>query len=126
MVLGPWKGPARIVKSNSCPCTGQPQIYTISLRGLSKCFLNSIRLGAVTASLGSLSQCSTTLWLKEPLPNTQPKRPLAHLPAIPSGPVIGHQREEISACPSSSPWEAAVDRNEVSPQSPPLQVEQTK
>lgn len=34
------------------------------LRVLSKCFLNSVRVGAVTPSLGSLSQCSTILWVK--------------------------------------------------------------
>ena len=63
---------------------------------------------------------------EHPFPNIQPKTPLAHLPAIPSGPVIGHQKEEISACPSISPCEEAVDRDEVSPQSPLLQAEKAK
>ena len=34
------------------------------MRVLSKCLQNSIRLGAVTASLGNLFQCSTVLWVK--------------------------------------------------------------
>ncbi|KAJ7411598.1 E3 ubiquitin-protein ligase RNF38-like protein [Pitangus sulphuratus] len=46
--------------------------------------------------------------------------------AIPLGPITGHQREEINACPSASSHEEAVDYNEISPQSPLLQVEQTK
>ena len=36
---------------------------------------------------------------EEPFPNIQPEPPLAHLPAIPSGPVIGHQREGAPAPP---------------------------
>ena len=63
---------------------------------------------------------------EEPFPNVQPNPPLAYLPAIPLGSIIGHQGEEISARPSSSPCEEAVDLNEVSPQSPLLQAEQTK
>ncbi|KAJ7412271.1 hypothetical protein BTVI_46991 [Pitangus sulphuratus] len=35
-------------------------------------------------------------------------------------PVTGHESEEISACPSASPCEDVEDRNEVSPQSPPV------
>ncbi|NXC68039.1 WDR43 protein, partial [Anhinga anhinga] len=44
-----WKGPTRIIKSNSCPCTGQPQIHTMSLRVLSKCFLNIHFTGHATS-----------------------------------------------------------------------------
>ena len=63
---------------------------------------------------------------EEPFRNVQPKPPLAYLPAVPLGPIIGRQGEEISACPSSSSREDAVDRDEVSPQSLLLQAEQTK
>ncbi|KAJ7410001.1 hypothetical protein BTVI_54744 [Pitangus sulphuratus] len=43
-----WKGPTRI---NSWPCTEQSNNPTMCLRVLSKSFLNSVRLGAVTSSL---------------------------------------------------------------------------
>ncbi|KAK2528281.1 rap1 GTPase-activating protein 1 isoform B [Columba livia] len=46
---------------------------------------------------------------EEPFPHVQPEPPLAHLPAVPLGSVIGHQREEISACLSFSPCEEAVE-----------------
>ena len=46
---------------------------------------------------------------EEPFPNVQPKPSLADLPAVPLGPIIGHQGEEISTCPSSFPCEEAVD-----------------
>ncbi|KAJ7401690.1 putative E3 ubiquitin-protein ligase UBR7 [Pitangus sulphuratus] len=52
-------------------------------------------------------------------PHIQPKPPLTQLQAIPSSPVTGHNSEEISACPSSSLCEEAVDCHNVSPQSPP-------
>ena len=40
---------------------------------------------------------------EEPFPNTQPEPTLPQLQAVPSGPITGHQREEISAYPSSPP-----------------------
>ncbi|KAJ7416881.1 hypothetical protein BTVI_34398 [Pitangus sulphuratus] len=52
---------------------------------------------------------------EESLSNIHPKPPLTQLQAVPSGPVTSHHREEISACPCSSPHEEV-----------PLQVEQTK
>uniref|UniRef100_A0A8U7N6R8 LMBR1 domain containing 2 n=3 Tax=Corvus TaxID=30420 RepID=A0A8U7N6R8_CORMO len=60
---------------------------TPCLRALSKCFLNSGRLGAVTTALGSLCQCPYTLWVKKPFPDTQSKLPLPQLQAISSSPV---------------------------------------
>ncbi|KAJ7402779.1 hypothetical protein BTVI_83504 [Pitangus sulphuratus] len=63
---------------------------------------------------------------EEPFSNIQPKPSLTQLQTIPSGPVTGHYREEISAYPSSSSQEKVADCNEVSPQSPLLQAEQTK
>ncbi|KAJ7417988.1 cAMP and cAMP-inhibited cGMP 3',5'-cyclic phosphodiesterase 10A [Willisornis vidua] len=41
-----------------------PKSHIMCLRALSKCFLISERLGAVTTFLESLLQCPTTLWLK--------------------------------------------------------------
>ena len=41
-----WKGPARIIKSNSCPAQAIPRSHTMCLRALAKHFLNSVRLGA--------------------------------------------------------------------------------
>ncbi|KAJ7420327.1 hypothetical protein BTVI_21861 [Pitangus sulphuratus] len=58
--------------------------------------------------------------------NIQLKPPLTQIHTTPLGPVTGHLREEISACPTSSPHKEVVDCNEVSPQSPLLQDEQTK
>ncbi|KAM4793343.1 uncharacterized protein ACIQIH_013099 isoform 1-T2 [Cyanocitta cristata] len=62
---------------------------------------------------------------EEPFRNVQPKPPLTQLQTIPSGPVTDHHREEISVCPSTSPHKEAVDCDEVSPQSPLFQAEQT-
>ncbi|KAJ7395422.1 hypothetical protein BTVI_155053 [Pitangus sulphuratus] len=63
---------------------------------------------------------------EEPFSNVQPKPPVTQLQAIPLGPVTGPQREEISACPFSSPDEEVVDCNDISLQSSLLQAEQTK
>ncbi|NXG65009.1 PROS protein, partial [Hemiprocne comata] len=49
------------------PEQDNPKVHTMTLTALSKCFLNIVRVGAITASLGSLFQCSTTLWVKNPL-----------------------------------------------------------
>lgn len=59
-----WEGPTRIIKLNSQPCKGPPQNLTTCPRVLSKHFLNSVRLGAVTTALSSLFQCWTTLSVK--------------------------------------------------------------
>lgn len=53
-----WKGPIRIIKSNSQSCTGHPKSHTMFLRTFSKGFWNSVRPGAVTTSL---FYCPTTL-----------------------------------------------------------------
>ncbi|KAJ7400465.1 methyltransferase-like protein 25 isoform X1 [Pitangus sulphuratus] len=63
---------------------------------------------------------------EEPFPTIQPKPPLTQLLEIPLGPVSDHHREEISVCPSSSPHKEGINGNEVSPQAPLLQAEQTK
>ncbi|XP_064527614.1 stimulator of interferon genes protein isoform X2 [Pseudopipra pipra] len=49
-----WKGPTRIIQSNSWPCTGHPNNPTMCLRVFSKCSLSSSILGAVPTALGSL------------------------------------------------------------------------
>ncbi|KAJ7419755.1 hypothetical protein BTVI_24228 [Pitangus sulphuratus] len=97
------------------------RIIPMCLRVSPKCFLNSVSLGAVEAEdhfPGEWSVPNHPLG-EESFSNIQPKPPLAQLQAIPLGPVIGHLREEISACPSPSPHKEVVDLNEVSPQSPP-------
>lgn len=53
-----------IIKFNSWLHIEPHKIQTIFLRALSKGFLKSSRLSAVTTSLGSLFQGPTTLWLK--------------------------------------------------------------
>ncbi|KAJ7417647.1 Calcium uptake protein 3, mitochondrial [Pitangus sulphuratus] len=63
---------------------------------------------------------------EEPFSNIPPKPSLTQLQTIPSDPVTGHHREEVGACSLSSPHKKVVDCNEVSPQSPLLQAEQTK
>lgn len=50
---------------------------------------------------------------EEPFPNIQTKPPLTVPHAIPSGPVTGHQRGDINACPSTSSCEEAVGYYEV-------------
>lgn len=52
-----WKGPIRIIQTLgvSWPCTGHPKSDTMCLRVLSKGFLSSVRLTAVTTFLGSCS-----------------------------------------------------------------------
>ncbi|KAJ7408463.1 hypothetical protein BTVI_59462 [Pitangus sulphuratus] len=83
--------------------------------------------GAVITSLGSLFQCPTLG--EEPFSNIQLKPSLTQLQAIPSGPNIAYHRVvsvQISVCPSSSPHKEFEGCNEISPQSPFLQAEQTK
>ncbi|KAJ7405069.1 hypothetical protein BTVI_70324 [Pitangus sulphuratus] len=101
-----------------------PKVNTRCQRVLSKHFLNSVGLGAVTIALGSLLQCTTTLWVKNLFLISSLKPLLTHLQAIPTGPVTGHHREEISACPSSFPPKEVVNAMR-SPLSL-LQDEQTK
>lgn len=54
-----WKGP--IKSASPIPCSGQSPTRTTHLETLSKRFLNSGRLVAVTPTLGSLFQCPTAL-----------------------------------------------------------------
>lgn len=56
---------------------------------------------------------------EEPFPDIQTKPSPTQLHAVSSGPVIGHESEEISISPSASPYEDIEDINEVSPPSPP-------
>jgi len=60
-------GRTKIIKSNSWLHTGLPKIQTLCLRTLSKCFLNSGRVSAVTTALRSLFQGPNTLWLRTSL-----------------------------------------------------------
>ena len=75
----------------------------------------------MTISLGSLFQCVKTLLVKNLslMSSLNLQTPLSQLDTIRTGPITGHQREEIGACPSTPPYEEAVDHNEVSLQ-PPL------
>ena len=50
---------------------------------------------------------------EEPFPDFQPEIPLAQLHSIPSCPIAGHQREEISTSISADPLEEFVDCDEV-------------
>lgn len=59
-----WNGPTRIIEVISWLCTRPSQGLHHVLRVVSKHLLNSVRLGAMTAFLGSLFQCSTTFWMK--------------------------------------------------------------
>lgn len=65
--------------------------------------LNSNRLGASTISLGSLLQCSTTLFCTEAFPNVKSESPLAQLLTIPMCPVTRYQGEKTSTSLSTSP-----------------------
>ena len=67
------------------------------LRALSKCLLNTDRLGGSTTSLGSLFQGLTTLLVKKVLPNIKSKPPLVQFWTIPTCPITGYQ---TSAPPS--------------------------
>ena len=75
-----WKGPTRIVQSNSRPCTDTPTTPPwASLAALSKRPWSSGSLGAVPIhSLGSLGSAQHPLG-EEPFPDTQPKPPLINL-----------------------------------------------
>ena len=47
--------------------------------------------------------------IEDPLPDIQPELPLLHLHDISLGLIGGHQREQISNCPSIPPCEEIVD-----------------
>jgi len=55
-----WKGPIRVIKSTPWLHKEPPKNQTICLRVLSRCFLNTEKLSAVTISLGRLFWCLTT------------------------------------------------------------------
>ncbi|XP_053908869.1 guanylyl cyclase-activating protein 3 isoform X2 [Cuculus canorus] len=46
------------------PTQDNPNIHAMCLKASLKCFLNTVSIGAITASLGSLFHCSITLWVK--------------------------------------------------------------
>lgn len=60
---------------------------------------------------------------EEAFSNIQPKPSLTQLHALPSGPICGHQREEISTCPSIPPHYEAVGCVEICPQNSTIQCE---
>lgn len=88
------KGPIRITMPNPWPCTGHPKNYTMCLRAV-QTVLALCQAGAVITSLGSLFQCPTTLWVKNPFPDIQHKPTLIQLHALSLGPVTGDMSEEI-------------------------------
>lgn len=51
-----WKGPIRIIEVPIPSSVGHPKSHTMSLKGFSKCCLNSVGLGDVITDLGSLFQ----------------------------------------------------------------------
>lgn len=51
-----WKGPVWVIQSSSRPCAGHYKSHSMCLRALSKRFLGSASLGAVTAALGCLGK----------------------------------------------------------------------
>jgi len=68
-----WKGPYRL--SSSCtPAAGKAATHQLKAGGLSRApsnmTLNVSRDGALTASLGSLCQCLTILWVKNFFPTS--------------------------------------------------------
>lgn len=109
-----WKGPMRIIKSKSLPCTGLPMSYTpwVIPCAQDHCLKASWTFGAVTTFLGSLFQCPATLWVIF-FPDIQPKVPSTRLHAISLGRVTGCESEEISTDLSTSPCEYIEDPNKV-------------
>lgn len=90
---------------------GQPKNQTMHLSALSRHCLNSGRLGAVTASLGSPPSAEPLPWLEDTLSSIQPKPPLSELCVIPR--VLSLVTR--SSCPSAPAHEEAVGCDEVSP-----------
>ena len=88
----------------------------MSLSTTSKRFLNTSRDGDSTTSLGSLSQCLTTLSVKKVFPDIQPKLTLVQLQAISPHPVTCHQWEEINPALAVSTFQILEESKKVSPQ----------
>lgn len=73
------------------------------------------KMGTVQAALhisGIATKYQNTVAVsfgEDPLPDIQPELPLLHLHDISLGLIGGHQREQISNCPSIPPCEEIVD-----------------
>ena len=59
---------------------------------MSKCSLNTTRVGDSTTSLDSPFQCLTIPFREVVFPNVQPEPSLVQLEAIPSSPITSHTR----------------------------------
>lgn len=102
-----WKGHIRIIQYPvQYPALHRtPKSHTMCLRALElrQVMLWPLPWGAQPPSLS-----------EEPFPDIQPNPRLPQLHAILLGPVTGPQKEEISACPSTSLHEKAANCTEVS------------
>jgi len=96
----------------------------MSLSTTSKWFLNTSRNGDSTTSLGSLFQCFTALFVKQPFPDIQPKLTLVQLEAISPCPVTCPQWEEPHPTLAVSTFQILQEGNKVSRQPPFPQIKQ--
>lgn len=113
--------------SNSQSCAGHHKNPTICLRALARHFLNSDRLDAMTTAHCPLPVPVLNHLLGEkPFSDILPQSLLTQLYTISLSSVTGHDSDEISTCPSASSHEDTEDHNEVFPQFPLHQAEQTK
>lgn len=94
----------------------------IRLRVLSKRFLNSGRLAAVTTSLESLFHCPTNLSVKKFFLVAAPCHPLE----LPKHYLLLFPESRAQRLPLYSPHQEAAGCHEAPPQSPLSQAEQTK
>lgn len=76
---------------------------------MSKPFLSSLRLGAVTPAPGRLFQCPTVLWAKNLSLLSNLKSPWHNFHAVPLELLTGPKTEGRSVYPSASPLEEAAD-----------------
>ena len=105
-----WKGPTRIIKSNSWLHKGPPKIQTVCLKAPSKCLFNSSSSGLCPLPWAARSM-PTTLWCR-PFPSPPTAPPLTQHHAVLWGPVA--VRAELSAAPLLPP--RSCSRHEASPQ----------
>lgn len=108
-----WKGPSRITESSFWLHTRSSKKLAIFLRMLFRCSAQ-----CYDHSPGKSFQCHRTLSVKN-----HSWYPTWLLPVATFYHSLGsyhcHQREEISSCPSASPCEEVVKRDEIYPQFPP-------
>ena len=83
----------------------------MSLTTMSKCSLNTSRVGDSTTYLGSPFQCPTTL--------SEPESSLVQFEAIPSSPITSHTREEADPQLTTTSLQVVIESNKFSPE-PPL------